>query len=332
MYAINPPLLNSASRWATSTEELDALYRCPSTGAITIRTSQIKGFDHDDRIHKHCFFDGKSLRQIDTQGPVNDSKSTGNAQGLSSLNTLGYSPVSLHEYIGMIRNIEEKVNISPPKPVIFSVTTGTQTELRDCFELIKANRDPDSHWMIEVNLSCPNIPKQTPPAYSHEKLRECIDAISACFPKEHSIPFGLKIPPYTYAAQFQTLIDAIDHSKCPISFITATNTLGSCFMPGDDLAVPAIGSAATLGLGAMAGTSLHPLALGNVRMLRHMLDAKKELKHIQILGVGGVMDHAGYARMRAVGAAAVGVATALGACGVGVFEDILKDDSESHAS
>ena len=55
-----------------------------------------------------------------------------------------------------------------------------------------------------------------------------------------------------------------------------------------------------------------------------MLDAHKELKHIEIIGVGGVSDAAGYKRMRGVGASAVGVGTALGVEGTSIFEKIWK--------
>ena len=52
----NPPLLNSANPWATTKEDIQALYDCPSTGALTIRTSVFGGFQHDDRIHQYQIF------------------------------------------------------------------------------------------------------------------------------------------------------------------------------------------------------------------------------------------------------------------------------------
>jgi dihydroorotate dehydrogenase (fumarate) len=61
-----------------------------------------------------------------------------------------------------------------------------------------------------------------------------------------------------------------------------------------------------------------------VYTIKGMLFQHKELDGIQIIGVGGVEDVGGYQRMRAVGAAAVGVGTALGRKGVKVFEDIGK--------
>lgn len=53
-----------------------------------------------------------------------------------------------------------------------------------------------------------------------------------------------------------------------------------------------------------------------------MFDAFPETSHVQIIGVGGVEDAAGYRRMRDVGAAVVGVGTALGRKGVEVFGEI----------
>jgi len=62
-----------------------------------------------------------------------------------------------------------------------------------------------------------------------------------------------------------------------------------------------------------------------VRALRALCDGEAALEAIRIIGIGGVSDGAGFARMRAVGASAVGVGTALGRRGVRVFEEILKD-------
>lgn len=56
-----PPLLNSANPWATTKEDIQALYDCPSTGALTIRTSVLGGFRHDDRIHQYRIFGNGEL-------------------------------------------------------------------------------------------------------------------------------------------------------------------------------------------------------------------------------------------------------------------------------
>lgn len=70
------------------------------------------------------------------------------------------------------------------------------------------------------------------------------------------------------------------------------------------------------------GVALHPLALGNVLTIRRMLNEHVHLKEIAIIGVGGVSDSAGFERMLAVGASAVGVGTAFGRHGISVFRKI----------
>lgn len=68
---------------------------------------------------------------------------------------------------------------------------------------------------------------------------------------------------------------------------------------------------------------MHPLALGNVKTIRGMIDREERLRGVEVIGVGGVSDRAGFERMRGVGAKVVGVGTALGREGVDVFGKIM---------
>ena len=274
------------------------------------------------------------------------------------------------------------------KPFIVSVTGSAEEVGRCCEHLLEVLNEPEKSYplphsnaddassssdhpdsdlgldldlMMEINLSCPNIPDKPPPAYDGASLTEYITAIShakARVPKTYGrgLHVGIKTPPYTYAGQFQILIDALERSSsssssfseteieskvegdgkiegegegdgqrggCPISFITATNTLGSSLVLNSHND-PALSSVNGSGIGGLAGDALHPLALGNVRTIRAMLDSslREDVRDIKIIGVGGVSDAAGYRRMMSVGAVAVGVGTTLGREGVEVFEKI----------
>lgn len=158
------------------------------------------------------------------------------------------------------------------------------------------------------------------------------------------VQIGIKTPPYTYHDQYKALINALlssakaepAHLPCPITFITATNTLGSSLLlqpisePTASSPAPheyfshVLNSANGTGIGGLAGAPLHPIALGNVYTIKGLLFQHDKLSHIQIIGVGGVEDAEGFRRMRAVGATAVGVGTALGRKGVKAFADIAK--------
>ncbi|KAI0974188.1 hypothetical protein F4678DRAFT_401912 [Xylaria arbuscula] len=351
---IDPPLFNSANPWATTLEHLRALYRCPSTGAVTTRTALLdQGFPHDDSVHRFAFF---------AAGTHSVVAGGGEGAADASLNTLGYSPLPLDTYLGFIRQIYEEEerrgdediagrekggrdgdenNLErrkKKKPFIVSVT-GTPDEVAECYRRISLFAlGVDIQVAMEVNLSCPNIPGKPPPAYEAEALRVYIKSIADVVAENAKVrvrvPWGLKTPPYTHAGQFEMFVRTLrecavprgeDSARvapcCPLSFVTATNTLGSCLLlDGDGDGDGALGVG--MGIGGLAGAPLHPLALGNVASLRRLLDAAPETRHVDVLGIGGVADAAGFRRMRGVGAIAVGVGTALGIKGVGVFGEI----------
>lgn len=332
---IDPPLLNSSNPWATTLEDLKTLYECPYTGAITTRTSLLGGFPHDDNIHQYTFFNPNTHKIcVDKASPCDS--------GSGSLNTLGYSPIPLKEYLGYIEILskglkEDKLR----KPVLISVT-GTVEDIVECLHEISLTQKRVSMPLaMEINLSCPNIPDKPPPAYSDSCLTEYLSALKTAQLKEESsggkildIPVGIKVPPYTYSDQFSVLTKALLASAtphtattaaCPISFITATNTLGTSFLLRSSTSLdPVLSSPNGSGIGGLAGAPLHPLALGNVYTLKKNILSHPQLSHIQIIGVGGVEDHDGYLRMLQVGASAVGVGTALGRKGIDIFREIYQ--------
>jgi dihydroorotate dehydrogenase (fumarate) len=319
----NPPLINSANPWATTKQDLQTLFDCPHTGAVTTRTSLIHAFEHNDSIHQYTFFDPISNS---TQNTSNEIISPIYA---ASLNTLGYSPIPLATYLTTIIEIATSSTAphSATKPFIISVT-GSASAVAQCYTLITAaQRKMPNPLCMEINLSCPNIPDKPPPAYSKDSMVEYLDALADVDESNNTntdrrVAIGVKTPPYTYHDQFQTLTDALLATRCAVDFITATNTLGSSLVLADG-GDPAINSASGLGIGGMAGAPLHPLALGNVKTIRGMLDREERLKGVEVIGVGGVSDRAGFERMRTVGAKVVGVGTALGREGVHVFEKIV---------
>ncbi|KAJ4006101.1 dihydroorotate dehydrogenase [Fusarium irregulare] len=332
---INPPLLNSATPWATDLKDLMGIALSPSTGAITTRTSLINGFNHQHAQHQYLFFNpasmdpdkGTSSDQTPPKDPTveargnlgfddDTSEKTRKSYSTGSLNTLGYSPIPLDGYLDMLNEIARRLpNLK--KTFIVSVT-GSPEDIQESYRRIEnASRDVPFPLAMEVNLSCPNIPGAPPPAYDGAALERYLSLL----PQHPSLPIGIKTPPYTHHGQFVRVIQTLQKAASSISFITATNTLGSCLVLQSDGSSQLPGT----GIGGMGGPSLHPLALGNVDTLRRMLDQVPELSHVQIIGVGGVRDGDGWRRMRMVGAYAVAVGTGLGKQGPGVFERIERD-------
>ncbi|KAH8162284.1 hypothetical protein CIB48_g5970 [Xylaria polymorpha] len=332
---IDPPLFNSANPWATTLEQLQDLYRCASTGAVTTRTALLDGFPHDEEAHR---------------------------------------PIPLGGYLGFIRQIDEDVNAEKKgegetgkrKPFIVSVT-GTPDEVAECYRRVaRCAREISIPLALEINLSCPNIPGKPPPAYSGEALRGYVRRVAEVMREESrknrdgeagggeekekgkrrgfAIPWGVKTPPYTHAGQFDMFVSALRDCAialpsedrygvvpiCPLTFVTATNTLGSCLLLGEsdeggskDPLSPVLPGP---GIGGLAGAPLHPLALGNVATLRRMLDADSATAPVVLLGIGGVADADGFRRMRAVGAVAVGVGTRSGVGEYGNLDEKLRNE------
>ncbi|KAI9670571.1 MAG: dihydroorotate dehydrogenase [Alyxoria varia] len=324
----DPPLLNSSSPWATTKEELQDLYRCPHTGAVTTRTALINGFSNDPERNRYVYFDCRNNNSLPERSP--------NAN--STLNTLGYSPLPLQDYLSMIQDIVAENPSQPPKPFIVSVS-GTTQDVANSLQMISQLSARESiPLLMEINISCPNISDQSLPSFSNQILQQYLSAAqqartSGNEPFNVTIPVGLKVPPYTYHEQFLGVIESLlliasGADRCPIDFLTTTNTLGNCIVmeeAGPMEFTPSISSASGMGMGGLGGCAIHPLSLGNVRTFRSLLDQHEALKHIEIIGVGGVSDCMGFGRMRSVGASVVAVGTALGKEGLEVFHKIMNE-------
>jgi dihydroorotate dehydrogenase (fumarate) len=84
------------------------------------------------------------------------------------------------------------------KPFIISVT-GSASKIRECYTQIQsAQSQIENPLLMEINLSCPNIPSKPPPAYSKESLIEYLQVL-ADVKKANSqgkeVAIGIKTPP-----------------------------------------------------------------------------------------------------------------------------------------
>ncbi|GAA5893426.1 hypothetical protein JCM8208_000792 [Rhodotorula glutinis] len=339
------PLHNSACPWASSAEDLRALWECPYTSAVTTRTTTLHGFEDDSTKHQVVFF---------------------GSEANSSANSYGYSPYPLSTYLSWLRPLVDgaaPAQRSVPraqrtkKQLIVSIT-GTLAETREM--LVELQAFADEHGVTlaaELNASCPNIKGHPPPAYFEKDLAEYLELLA-----EHASPtlkVGVKLPPYTYDEQFTAVVRALSSVRSPpsfpadehpISFLTTTNTLGQGLvftpqivdapLPGSGAQSQAMKDAALEvhalpgGWGGLAGAAVHQTSLGNIYRLSLLLrgsapaggpsslgaptDAR--LASVTLIGVGGASDAAGVERFRLAGADAVACATALGREGVSVFE------------
>lgn len=251
-------------------------------------------------------------------------------QDSTSINSYGFSPIKLNQYLTWIAQLyEESKESVVRKPFIVSIG-GSEDELVAAIRLIqnarnKLVKDGSEFIAIELNLSCPNIPHHPPPSYDMQALSSVLENILIPFCKEdNSLVFGLKLTSYSYEKQYVDFVEQLTQKnhclgsgKSPITYIAATNTVGMA------LAIDQTGQfMLPTPLGGLAGTSIHPISLGTVYQLRKHLANHSATKHIKLVGIGGVEDTQAYTRMKSAGADFVAVATALGTNGIDVFSKI----------
>ncbi|KAJ7139534.1 hypothetical protein C8R44DRAFT_828049 [Mycena epipterygia] len=316
---ISPSLLNASCAWASDLSQLQALFDSPYTGAVITRTATLGGFAEDDS-HTVAF----------------SSSST------SSLNSYGYSPHPLAQYLAWIESILSAASNPNPKPFIISTTASDPAVMRATLAAIQALRVKSPAFAaigIEFNTSCPNIRDSAPTGYAFAGLALLLDVLAEAWRADPSLTLGLKLPPYVYAAQFAAVLDALralsvpdaeaDGSgrvRNPIAYVACTNTLGNSLLFGDQVEAGPGSTAAfavPTALGGLAGDALHALALGNVYSFARLLAAEgpaSGLRDVVIVGIGGVTSVGAAARMRTAGAAVVGSATLFGKEGVHAFK------------
>ena len=377
---IDPPLLNSASPWATTKEDLERLYHCTYTGAVTIRTSTLEGAGHDDSIYQYTYFTlGKYANDPESELPsdihvANDQKNGPYAaiQHHSALHTTSHSPLTLSEYLGIINEISGQRHLgtaddsgNAKKPWILSVA-GDADEVGMAYALVAnaAEMDEGLRLCVEIKLTCLPMrtandssdareseetwmPMSMPPAYDEKSLREYLESVADAKKTywgrmaEDNMPrMGIELPPYFYKEQFEMVGKCLrgvkgEVGKSVVDFVVCTDSLPGCLgLRKQDMDAKSTASKMNgnphpsphpppFQYQCLSGPALHPLALGNVHSLRHVLDRHPETKDILIIGCGGVEDRDGFDRIRRVGAGAVGIGTALGREGVGVFGKIM---------
>ncbi|KAJ2913036.1 hypothetical protein MD484_g7379, partial [Candolleomyces efflorescens] len=316
---ISPALLNSSCAWSSDLRDLQELYDSPYTGAITTRTATVGGFKQDES-HTAVFHD------LNT----------------SALNSYGYSPHPLADYLVWVRQILERSETD--KPIIISITSSTPDGLRSMVTSIQdlrkevgdSSRSP-SRIAIELNTSCPNIRNASPSGYSFKSLVPLLQVLSEGFSNDKTLTIGLKMPPYVFREQFTDALEVLAGLSSPvispISFLTCTNTLGNSLYFSDQILSPSNSPEGNFALptavGGLSGDSLHALALGNVYTFSQLLGGPETrfptLSNIRLIGVGGVTSKQARERMVQAGADVVACATLLGKEGVRAFKILSAD-------
>ncbi len=220
-----------------------------------------------------------------------------------SINSMGLPNLGYEAYAELIPDLKRH-----GKPVIASVAGLCE----DDFPKIAARINAAGPDLIEVNLSCPNIPGKPQIGYDAEASERLLKRVR----KVITVPMGVKLPPYFDPAHHDLMGQVI--GRCEVDFLNLINSVGN------GLVVDAEREAVVIkpkgGFGGLGGTLIKPVALANVRAFYKFFEGR-----IPIIGTGGVMNGVDAFEHVLCGASAVQIGTALVEEGLSVFDRLESE-------
>lgn len=223
---------------------------------------------------------------------------------LGSINSMGLPNHGLVYYLDYLLELQET---EPEKRFILSLVGMSPDETH---EILKRVQDSNFKGLIELNLSCPNVPGKPQIAYDFEMTEKLLHEVFTYFIK----PLGIKLPPYFDIVHFDQA--ATIFNQFPLSFINCVNSIGNGLYIEDELVVIKPKN----GFGGIGGEYIKPTALANVHAFYQRLRPE-----IQIVGTGGVLTGRDVFEHILCGASMVQIGTTLQKEGVAVFERITAE-------
>lgn len=220
-----------------------------------------------------------------------------------SINSMGLPNLGYRAYAELIPELKRF-----GKPVIASVAGLVEDDFPIIAEAINA-AGPD---LIEVNLSCPNIPGKPQIGYDAEASERLMKRVR----KIITVPMGVKLPPYFDPAHHTLMGNVI--GRCGVDFLNLINSVGNGIVV--DPKTEAVVIKPKGGFGGLGGAIIKPVALANVRAFWKHFDGR-----MPIIGTGGIVNGVDAFEHVLCGASAVQVGTVLVEEGIDVFARLEKE-------
>jgi len=220
-----------------------------------------------------------------------------------SINSMGLPNLGYLAYADLIPELKQF-----GKPVIASIAGLCEDDFLTMARVIN-HAKPD---LIEVNLSCPNIPGKPQIAYDPVDSERLLKRVRPLI----TVPMGVKLPPYFDPAHHAVMAEVI--GRCGVDYLNLINSVGNGLVIDPKRETPVIKPKG--GFGGLGGSLIKPVALANVRAFWKLLSGR-----IPIIGTGGVVQGLDAFEHVLCGASAVQVGTVLVEEGVGVFERLERE-------
>jgi len=220
------------------------------------------------------------------------------ATPLGSINSMGLPNHGYRFYLDYARQHDYQ-----QKPLFLSVAGLSPA---DNLAMLREIRQADLPAIVELNLSCPNVPGKPQIAYDFEAMEQMLSAVT----REYDRPFGVKMPPYFDIAHFDIAAEVLNRFP-QVVFVTCINSIGNGLVI--DTESESVVIKPKDGFGGIGGDYVLPTALANVNAFYRRCPDKK------VIGCGGVRSGEHVFQHLLAGASLVQVGTALQEEGPGIF-------------
>lgn len=256
-------LMNASGARCVTQGELEALGRSRS-GAIVTKSMTLEARAGNPEPRYHSFPTG-------------------------SINSMGLPNLGCQAYARLIPDLKRW-----RKPVIASIAGFTEDDFVTIAKTIAASQ-PD---LIEVNLSCPNIPGAPQIGYDPEVSERLLARVRNVVP----LPMGVKLPPYFDPAHQARMAQVLE--RVGVDFISLINSVGNGLLVDPERESVIIRPKG--GFGGLGGALIKPVALANVRAFWKLFHGR-----LPIIGTGGVVTGTDIFEHLLCGASAVQIGTIL---------------------
>ncbi|MCK1218466.1 dihydroorotate oxidase [Streptococcus uberis] len=282
--------------------------------------TQIAGFNFDNCLMNaagvYCM-SKEELLEIETSAAGSFVTKTGTLEAregnpeprysptpLGSINSMGLPNMGYDYYLDVVLDLEKEAN---SKNHFISVV-GLSPE--DTHTILKTLHSSAYQGLVELNLSCPNVPGKPQIAYDFETTEQLLTEIFSYYTK----PLGVKLPPYFDIVHFDQA--AAIFNKFPLAFVNSVNSIGNGLVIDDETVIIKPKN----GFGGIGGDYIKPTALANVHAFYQRLNPS-----IQIIGTGGVKSGRDAFEHILCGASMVQIGTALQEEGPEIFTRITEE-------
>ena len=223
---------------------------------------------------------------------------------LGSINSMGLPNHGLDYYLDYLLDLQER----EPESTFFLSSVGMSPD--ETHQILHQVEESAFRGLVELNLSCPNVPGKPQIAYDFEMTEKILTEVFSFFTK----PLGIKLPPYFDIVHFDQAAEIFN--QFPLRFVNCVNSIGNGLYIEDEQVVIRPKN----GFGGIGGQYIKPTALANVHAFYQRLKPE-----IQIIGTGGVLTGRDAFEHILCGASMVQVGTTLQKEGVAAFERITRE-------